>query len=365
MKRFLLILLILPFLSVSAYAEGTPFPLSEELNTSAVKDSLPEDVQKIGGELRYAGDYDGTGALERLWNRFLLQIIESLHSSAREMFSVMTLVILCALGTCLSPGQKQSEMIQIAGCAACSCLIAGGMNSLVGRAVNALTSLSDYAKAALPAIYSAAAAGGAPTSASARYAASCLALDLMMSASQHLLIPVMYAAIAMTVCAGIFDHPLLRGMLRTGKKLATLLLSALTLGFTTFLSVTGIVTGSADEATVKAARTVMSAAIPVVGKILSDAASSVVSAASVIRNTAGAFGLVSVCALCSAPFAAFGVRKLLFSLAAAATEMTGLERLSRLLGEFSSLMALLLGLVGAYGLMLFVSIVSAIRTVTG
>ena len=162
MKRFVLILLLLPFLSVSAHAEGTGFPLSDELNTSAVKDSLPEDLQEIGGELRYAGDYDGSGALERLWNRFISQIIESLRSSAREVFTVMALVILCALGTCLSPGQRQTDMIQIAGCAACSCLLAGGMNSLVGRAVNALSSLSDYAKAALPAIYSAAAAGGAP-----------------------------------------------------------------------------------------------------------------------------------------------------------------------------------------------------------
>ena len=102
-----------------------------------------------------------------------------------------------------------------------------------------------------------------------------------------------------------------------------------------------------------------------VGKILSDAASSVISAAAVVRNTAGAFGLVSVCALCSAPFAACGVRRLLLSLTAAATEMTGLDRLSRLLGEFSTLMGLMLGLVASYGLMLFVSIVSAIRTVTG
>ena len=53
------------------------------------------------------------------------------------------------------------------------------------------------------------------------------------------------------------------------------------------------------------------------------------------------------------------------SLTAAATEMTGLDRLSRLLGEFSTLMGLMLGLVASYGLMLFVSIVSAIRTVTG
>ena len=365
MKKALLMLLLLPFLVVTAYAEEYPASMVDELDVSAVRESLPEELRKIGGELRFGGDYDGAGALERLWNRFLAQIAEALRKSAREVFSVLALAILCALGTSLAPGQKQSEYIQIAGCAAASCLLADGMNSMVGKAANALTSLSDYAKAALPAIYSAAAAGGAPSSASARYAVSCLALDLMMSASQRLLLPLLYAAIALAVCGSIFDNPLLRCMLRLSIKLSTILLTCLTVVFSGFLTITGIVTGSADEATVKAAKTLMSAAIPVVGKILSDAASSVISAAAVVRNTAGAFGLVSVCALCSAPFAACGVRRLLLSLTAAATEMTGLDRLSRLLGEFSTLMGLMLGLVASYGLMLFVSIVSAIRTVTG
>ena len=369
MKKVLLIvavmLLMLPLLTVTAHAETLTVSMGEEMDVSAVSDSLPEDIREIGGQLRFVGDYDGAGALERLWNRFLSQIAESLRASARETFSIFGLAVLCALGISLAPGQKQGEYIQIAGCAAASSLVAGGMNSLVGRAMDSLTSLNDYAGIALPAIYSAAAACGAPTSASARYAASCLALDVMMSASQRLLLPLFYALIALSVCGSIFDNPLMRSMLRLGKKLSTVLLTGLTLGFTGFLSITGIVTGSTDEAAVKAAKTVISAAIPVVGKILSDAASSVLSAAAVVRNTAGAFGLVAVCALCSAPFAAFGVRRILFSLTAAATEMTGLERLSRLLGEFSSLMGLMLGLVGAYGVMLFVSIVSALRTVTG
>ena len=365
MKKALLVLLILPLLIVPAYAEGDPLSTEDELDVSAVQDSLPEDIREIGGELRFSGDYDGIGALERLWDRFLAQIGESLRESAREVFAVLMLAMLCSLGLVLTQGQKQAETIQIAGCAAASCLLADGMNSLIGRAVGSLTSLHDYALAALPAIYSAAAAGGAPASASARYAASCLALDLMMSASQKILLPLFYASIAMAVCGSIFDNPLLKSMLRLSKKLATVWMTGLTVVFTGFLSVAGIVTGSADAAAVKMTKTVMTAAVPVVGKILSDAASSVLSAAAVVRNTAGAFGLVAVCALCLGPFASFGVRRLLFSLVAAWTETMAGERLSRLLSEFSSLMGLLLGLVASYGLMLFVSIVSAIRTVTG
>lgn len=365
MKKILFVLLILPFLIVSAHAESYASSVSDELDATAVRDSLPEELREIGGELRFAGDYDGAGALERLWNRFLAQIADALRECVREVFAVLALALLCTLGNVLTQNQKQGEYIQMAGCAAVSWLLADGMNSLVGRAISSLTGLHDYAAAALPAIYSAAAACGAPTSASARYGSSCLALDLMLAASQRLLLPLLYASIAMAVCGSIFDHALLRSMLRLCKRISTVMMTGLTVVFTGFLSVTGIVTGSADAAAVKVTKTVISAAIPVVGKILSDAASSVVSAAAVVRNTTGAFGLVAVCALCSAPFAAFGVRRLLFEMAAAATEMTAGARFSRLLGDFSSLMGQLLGLVGGYGMILFVSIVSAIRTVTG
>ena len=365
MKRLLLIMLLAPFLIVSAYAEDGSTPPDAGFDVRAVRDALPEDVRDVGGELRLDGDYDSAGALERLWNRFLGQIADSLRESAREVFAVLALAMLCTLGSVLTQGQKQAEYIQIAGCAAASCLLADGTGSLVGRATAALSELSDYASAVLPAVYSAAAACGAPGSASARYAASCFALDTLMAASQRLILPLIYATIAMAVCGSIFDNPLLKSGLKLTKKLAGMLMTGMTMVFTGFLSVTGLVTGSADAASVKATKTVISAAIPVVGKILSDAASSVLAAASLVRNAAGAFGLVAVCALCVAPFAAFGVRKLMFSLAAAAAEMTAGERMARLLGEFSSVMGILLGLVGCYGVMLLMSIVSAIRTVTG
>ena len=118
-------MLLFPFLVVTAYAEEYPASMVDELDVSAVRESLPEELRKIGGELRFSGDYDGAGALERLWNRFLAQIAEALRKSAREVFSVLALAILCALGTSLAPGQKQSEYIQIAGCAAASCLQIG------------------------------------------------------------------------------------------------------------------------------------------------------------------------------------------------------------------------------------------------
>ena len=139
----------------------------------------------------------------------------------------------------------------------------------------------------------------------------------------------------------------------------------LTLGFTAFLSITGLVSGSADALTVKAARSLIATAVPVVGRMLSDTADSVLTAASLVKNSAGAFGMIAVCAVCAAPFVSLAVHRLLLSVAAAAAEMMAGERLARLLNDLGGVMSMLLGLVGCFGLMLFFCIVAALRTVSG
>lgn len=365
MKRLLLILLITPFLTLSAGTEDLTRSAGDELEIYAVRDSLPEDLKDIGGEMSLDGNYDAEGALERLWYRFLAEIDQALRDSAREILSVLALSILCALGTIVAQGAKQGEFIEIAGCAAASCILADGTNSLFGKAVNAISDPKNYANAALPAIYSAAAVSGAPNSSAARFAAASMGLDMLMTLSQHLIMPLLYSFLALAVCGSIFDHPLLRSVMKLYRKLATILMMGTSLLFTGFLSLTGIVAGSTDEAAIKAARFVISSGVPVVGKLMSDAAASVISAAAVVRNSAGAFGLVAVTAMCITPFVSFLIKRILFTMMAAAAEMTAGQRFARLLNDMSALMGLLLGLVASYGIMLFFSIVSAIRTVNG
>ncbi len=364
MKKLLLILLLLPLFTVSAWAEEPAAQLAGDLDIGALHDALPEELREIGGELR-VGDYDEVGALERLWTRLLGMLKDNLRESVKDVAAVLGVSILCTLAALPAYRQTHADYIELAGCAAVSCLMIGGINSLFACAVSSLRDLSDYAKVSLPVVYSAAAASGAPGSASARYAVSCLALDLLIACSRRLILPLIECCLALAVCGSLFDNPVLRGGLKLFRRAAVLLMSGLSLAFTGLLSVTGIVTGSTDALAVKTAKTVIGAAVPVVGKMLSEAASALLAAAAVVRNTAGAFGLVAVCSICLLPFASLSVRLFLFSLSASVAEAMEGGRIARLMNDLASVMGLLLGMVGSFGLILFAAIVSAIRTVVG
>lgn len=364
MRVFLLVLLLIPGFTVPAYAEDIYEQAADETGIYAIEDQLPEEARDISGSLKVDGSYDTENALERLWNSLIDKIKGELGENIKTASALIAISMLCALSGSLCSGKPIKEYINIAGCCAAAVSLLGSVDSIVGETVAALNQLSDYSKAALPAMFTAAAACGAVGSASAKYAATCLALDVLMSVSQKLIIPLVYSYLALAVAGSVFPNSLLSNTARLTKWIAGTIMTAMTIAFSAYIGMTGLVAGSVDAVAIKTARTVISTALPVVGGIISDASGAVLSAASVIKNSAGVFGLIAVCALCAGPFAVLSVRMLVLKAAAAASDMVPNSRLSGLINSVSTAMGLLLGLLGCCGIMLFISIMAGIKAVS-
>lgn len=364
MRKLVLMLLLCPLFFTSCRADGLYSQAGDMTGIRQVEDALPEEQREISGELSTDGSYDTGGALARLWKRLVRDAAEQLKDSLRYASGLVAVAALCSVAGALAAGKAVPEYINIAGCCAAAMMIAGSMDSVIVEASSALDRLSDYSKAAMPAIFSAAAACGAILSASAKYAAVCLAIDVMMSAAQRFIIPMIYAYLAVSFSAALFDNPLLKAAARMTKWCATTAMTAITIAFSGYITLTGLIAGSTDATAVKATRTVISSTLPVVGGIISDASAVVLSAASIIKNSAGTFSLIAVCALCVGPFAVLSVKMLVFRAAAAAADMLPGGRLAGLINDAGTALGMLLGLVGCCGIMLFISIMSGIKIVT-
>ena len=364
MRVLLLVLLMLPAFTVPAYAGDIYEQAAGETGIYAMEEQLPQELREISGSLKVDGSYDTENALERLWKSFVDSAKGELGQVLKTACSLIAISMLCALSGSLCSGKPIKEYINIAGCCAAAVSLLGSLDSIVEQTVSALNQLSDYSKAALPAIFTAAAACGAVGSAPAKYAATCLALDVLMSISQKLIIPLVYSYLALAVAGSVFPNSLLSNTAKLTKWMAGTIMTAMTIAFSAYIGMTGLVTGSIDAAALKTARTVISTGLPVVGGIISDASGAVLSAASVIKNSAGVFGLIAVCAMCAGPFALLSVRMLVLKAAAAASDMAPNSRLSGLIASVSTAMGLLLGLLGCCGIMLFISITAGIKAVS-
>lgn len=262
-------------------------------------------------------------------------------------------------------GGGSLDPVRLAGAAAVSAVAAADVHVLLGLGSKALADMDTFSKLLLPTVTAACAAAGTPASAAARQAAALLFLGLLLTLADTLILPLVYAYVAAQAAGTALGNDGLRRLGAFLKWCAGGLLSLLVTGFVLYLSVTGAVAGSADALTQKAAKTAISSMIPVVGGILSDAAETVVAGAGVLRGTVGVVGLLAVLAICLTPFLRLGVHYLVYKCAAALTATVLPGPIAGLIDSIGSAFALILGMVGSGGMILYVALITSIKAVTG
>lgn len=356
MKMVALVLIL-----CSVLALPTPALAAE---TDQVEQALPESARTILGDATVS-DAAGSGLWQRIWSWVLGSLSGQIGAAARSACVALAVTVLCSLAGALSESGKASDYVVLGGALAVMAACAGDMRSFLGQARTALLELSDFSRALLPTIAASAAAGGHGAAAAARYAASALFMDILINAGIQVVLPVIYAYAAAATANAALPSGALSGPMKLIGWVGNTLLAGLTSVFTLALTVTGAVAGSADKVAGGIAKSAISAALPVVGSILADAADTYVAGAALIRGAVGVFGLAAVVCVCVGPLLTLGLHYIMFKAAACIAEPFAEGRLAGLIGNIGTAYGMALGLVGSAGFMLFVSVVLSAEMVTG
>ena len=130
----------------------------------------------------------------------------------------------------------------------------------------------------------------------ARQLATMLFSDILITLINRLLLPLVYTYIAACVAYAAVGNEGLKRIAGTLKWVVTSILTVVLLVFVGYLTVSGVIAGSTDAVTVKAAKFTMSSLVPVVGGILSDAAETVLAGAGILKNAVGCSACLRCCA---------------------------------------------------------------------
>lgn len=364
MRRIAALVFTIIVLTVPALASEASDELFGGLNIEEAESALPDAAREIVGDVGVADALEPEGMLSKLLDSAGQALGAYWREAAGAALKLTAVALICTLAGAFADGAA-SRYVNLAGCIAVSGLAFSDAGGCIRAGTEALSELSSFSHALLPCLTAAAAAGGAVTSAAAKYAATALCMDILIGAAQSLLLPLCYVCIGIRTASAALDSPALEGASKLLSKFTALLTTLVMTGFTAWLGISGAVTGAADAVASKAAKTAISAALPVVGGMISDAASTVVAGAGLLRNAVGAFGLVAAACVCLAPFLSAALRYLLYKASAALCSAFADKRISGLIGELGGVFGMVLGIVGAAALMLFISIISVTKAVTG
>ena len=334
--------------------------LEETLDLNSLISELPDEAKE---SLNGVSPYIVPEKTPRgLWEKLENELRTEASSVLRTAGVLLTVCVLLVLTGSLDIGGGASRYIVFAGVAAISAASLSDLDSCLRLGVDSIGTLAGYAKVLLPVLSAAAAASGSVGGAAARYAATTLFISVLLDLSEKVIVPCICAHAALSAADAAIGNHALKTAKKLIKKLCVFLLTAMSLLFTAWLSLSGVVSDTADAFTARAAKTTVSAALPVVGGILSDAASALAAAAGSLRCSIGIFGLLAVAGICIAPFAKLGARFVAFKLSAAVCECVSDKRLSEFAEDLGTCFGMMLGLDGAAALMMFFSIYSLIRT---
>lgn len=331
------------------------------IQVSAVQYEAPPAPDSVADMVSEEADSFGEG----LWNVIKACIGEfspALSEAAEVCLRVTAAVLLTGLvsGFVTGSGAKAMSL-------ACAVAVGGALlepsAALIELGTETVRSLSEYGKLLLPVMTAALAAQGGVTASTGLYAATALFDSILSSAISGLMLPLIYLYLGVAVGNAALGEPILEKIKDFIKWLMTWILKIALYVFTGFLGITGVVSGTADAAALKAAKLTISGAVPVVGGILSDASEAVLVGAGLMRSSAGVYGLLTMAALFLAPFVRMGVQYILLKATGALCASFDRGSASTLIGDFTAAMGLILAMTATQTVLLMVSTVCFMKGV--
>lgn len=328
-------------------------------------DKLEREAEGYLGEVDLAAGVDLDEGLKELLDRGRELLPNALRKAGRSGALLLAIVLFCALAEGMTEGSGGTGFptAALVGSLAVTTVAVSDLHGLIGMGTEAIDRMETLSKLLLPAMTVTAAAAGTPTAAAARQLATMLFSDLLLTAINRLLLPLVYAYLAVCAANAALGNGGVKRMAELIKWVITSTLTALLLLFVGYLTVSGVIAGSTDAMAIKAAKLAVSGMVPVVGGILSDAAETVLVGAGILKHSVGIVGMLTVLAICLAPFLHLGVHYLIYKLTAALTAMVSDDRVSGLVSLIGGAFGLVLGMTGACAVLLLISAVSAISVV--
>lgn len=310
---------------------------------------LPDNTTTFGEDVLYI--------IRKAINAFLPSLAEAANAC-------VTVLVICIFISMLNGFNGLSaRAVELVGALCIAITLLTPSNSLIKIGIQSAEGIAEYGKQLIPVLTTALAAEGGTVTSATLYTGTILFITLLIMGITRLLVPMLYAYIALSIAISVINEPVLLNIHKFFKWIMVWILKLSIYFFTGYLGITGVITGSVDAAAVKAAKIAISGTIPVIGNVISDASETILVSAGLMKGTVGTYGLLAIIAVWIGPFIQIGSQYLALKITSAVSSVFGSKNAVKLIDNFSSAMGYVVAMTGTICLLLFVSTVCFMRGV--
>lgn len=364
MRKILVVISLIFLFSCSAYAQDLYEVAGDAFGVDEMEDALPESAKEYMPDITIDSTTDFGGGLMDIVRNAVGDSEGALKQAIGLGSQMMGIVLLAAVMRGFGDGRSVAAVELGAVLAIGMCCVGhlSGYFAQVAETVDNMTSFSGFLFSALAATTAATGAVGTSTALHGITVALC---SLISRGMQTVFLPAVACYMALMISSSAVGDNGLSMVGDTIKQIMTLVLKFAVIGFTAYLSLTGVVSGSADSASVRAAKLTISTAVPVVGSLIADASETLLVSAGLLRSGIGVFGMLAVLAISIGPFLQTGIGYLVVKCTAAVAAAAGEKQLSGLISTMAGAFGLLTALTGVCTLMMIIACVCFMRVSLG
>ena len=353
MKKLLLFILAVSLCTVAAKGAGT-----DKLHTDELRRALPEQARSLlTADNAEDSFFRRSGALLQ----GSVRVAERYFPAAiRSAIRILLVTAVCCAVRTLGTAHVQTA-VSLAGAAGITACFAGDLSAMLQLGQRTVMELSDLSKLLIPTMASASALAGAMTSSAAVGSLTTVLMQLLVQLLERFALPLSGVYVALCTAASGLAQESLRGLSSAVGGLLKHGIRVILFLFTAYLSLTGILSESSDAVALRAAKMTVTASVPVAGSVLSEASSSILAGAAVLRNSIGVFGMLCVLSILLAPFLRLALHYLVLRCTAFCCAALGGTEQGKLVHGLADTLSFLLAATAGCGAMVLVSCVCFVR----
>ncbi len=292
-----------------------------------------------------------------IYKKILNLLGKEVQSGIKTLISILVIIIIHSILKSVSESLENdniSKLIYYVQYIAIVTIIMSNFSDVVNLVKETTINLVGFMNTLIPVLVSLMLYTGSITTTSILEPIILFMINFIGNLVQDILIPITLIIASISIISKISDNIQVEKISKFLKSSTIWFLGLVLTIFVGVVSLEGTLASSIDGITTKTAKTIVSSAVPIVGKILGDVIDSVLGCGVILKNAVGFLGVIIIVGICILPILKLSVLIVSYKLVSSVSEVIADGKIVKLLEQISGIFKILLAILVSVSFMVII-----------